>query len=896
MLESLSVQRGAAVTATPTLRPLIVVSAIALAALIAGVVLAGRVLLESFNQIELATAQQRAALQLDIFKTDLEQLTSSNRDYAHLDATEAFVQGGRRNLVDESLSAESLLGLRVDVFVIVDRNGTVLHSGLVDRQTRTLTAPAPDAILSPFLRVARGAGTLANVPVAQHVIDTAEGLAGVSALEIRRSDHSRPSGAHLLFGRYIRLQELQRMRQPGQMTVDLLPLRATGNARPTLPAAVRNWAQSAGAPSTRVDSDGGAAVSYSLIRAVDGQPVALLKTMNTRDISARGQRMTWTLLGSIGALALIFGATLFWLVLRLHRSFKARETAEQRYRNIAAQLGETVVLIDAEDHHIVEVNKAVLEGLGYTQELVSGLQVSQLFPDLDLEALSRADEQSRTTCQSRVRRKDGTHTDAEITVTQLTEGTRRLLCLIGHDISHRKVVEEQQRANHRKLLHIAQHDPLTRLPNRLYLRSRFPRVIAKAAVAEHSIALIYLDIDHFKNINDSRGHAHGDRLLQIVAQRLRHTIGAQDAVVRMGGDEFVVVASLFSDPSSIESLAQRLQTAVSAPLSIDGQHLAVTASMGVALYPRDGLDLEMLLKHADIALYQAKESGRACHRFFAPDMNLKVSEDVALEQALRHAIGTKQFHMDFQPVVDLKTSRVTSVEALMRWQHPEMGLVPPGRFIPVAERSGLILALGQFAIEQVLRQMRAWLDAGVNCVPVAINVAPQQLERTDFVALVTELTTKSGIEPRWLRFEITESALLQNTDKLVGTLQQLRQLGVQILIDDFGTGYSGLSYLTQLPVDTIKIDRSFVVDPAHNGGDSPIITAILDMARKLGLVTIAEGVETREQALRLRRQGCDFAQGYFFSKPLSPRRCRRLLEKLRLRDQQRERPKLAVAS
>jgi EAL domain-containing protein (putative c-di-GMP-specific phosphodiesterase class I) len=263
---------------------------------------------------------------------------------------------------------------------------------------------------------------------------------------------------------------------------------------------------------------------------------------------------------------------------------------------------------------------------------------------------------------------------------------------------------------------------------------------------------------------------------------------------------------------------------------------------------------------------------------------------------LRHAIGTKQFHMDFQPVVDLKTSRVTSVEALMRWQHPEMGLVPPGRFIPVAERSGLILALGQFAIEQVLRQMRAWLDAGVNCVPVAINVAPQQLERTDFVALVTELTTKSGIEPRWLRFEITESALLQNTDKLVGTLQQLRQLGVQILIDDFGTGYSGLSYLTQLPVDTIKIDRSFVVDPAHNGGDSPIITAILDMARKLGLVTIAEGVETREQALRLRRQGCDFAQGYFFSKPLSPRRCRRLLEKLRLRDQQRERPKLAVAS
>lgn len=902
MSGNLSVQRGATAASAP-LRPLIVVSTVALAALVLGILLAARVLLQTFDQIEMETAEQRADQQMRVFQADLDQLMFSNRHYAEQKATEALIRGGKPIPLDEAFDAETLIGLRVDVFLIVDRNDQVLRSGLVDRERRTRISPAPTSVISAFLPVARRTEELVRIPVVQHIIETDRGLAGISALPIRGGDRSQPGGARLLFGRYLRPEELQRTRQPGQTAVSLLLLGNTGTSAPRLPAAVAKWSEHARAASSYIDGDRSNAVSYSMIRTVDGRQAALLRSVSARDIFARGQRMTWTLLGSIGAMGLLFGAAVTRLVVRLHRSFKAREAAETRYRNIAAQLGETVVLIDADDHRIVEVNEAVLQGLGYTQETVSHMPVSQLFPDLDLGALSRADARSRTTCQSRVRRQDGGHTDAEISVTQLCEGSRRLLCLVGHDISHRKIVEEQQRANHRKLLHIAQHDPLTRLPNRLYLRSRFPRVIAKAATAGHSIALIYLDIDHFKNINDSRGHAHGDRLLQIVAQRLRHAVGARDAVVRMGGDEFVVVASLFSDASSIENLAQRLQTAIGTPLSIDDEQLSVTASMGVALYPQDGLDLEMLLKHSDIALYQAKEAGRACHRFFAPDMNLKVSEDVALEQALRHAIGTKQFYMDFQPVVDLKTSRIASVEALMRWQHPEMGPIPPGRFVPVAERSGLILALGQFAIEQVLRQMRVWLDAGVACVPVAINVAPQQLERTDFVALVTHLTTKAGIEPRWLRFEITESALLQKPEALVGTLRQLRQLGIQILIDDFGTGYSGLSYLTQLPVDTIKIDRSFVVDPSHGGGDSPIITAILDMAHKLGLVTVAEGVETREQALRLRRQGCDFAQGYFFSKPLSPRRCRRLLEKLRLRheqsaqrDQQKDPSDLAVAS
>ncbi len=580
------------------------------------------------------------------------------------------------------------------------------------------------------------------------------------------------------------------------------------------------------------------------------------------------------------ALLLAFGVAVAALLIRLNRAQRSRSLAESLYRKLADQLTETILLVDAQTLGIVKINQAALASIGCNDADIAALTALDVFPDLSREMLLQELENGRRVCQSRLRRKDGSELDTEVTISEFRDDNRRLLCLVGHDVSHRRAAEQQHKANQRKLLHMAQHDPLTGLPNRLYLRSRFPRVIRHAQDAQRCIALIYVDVDHFKNINDSLGHGHGDRLLQIVAQRLRNTVGAQDAVVRMGGDEFVIVATLMPEAASIDNLAQRIQASVCAPIVIDETPLAVTASMGVSVYPRDGLDLDLLLKHADIALYQAKEAGRHCHRFFDADMDLRVSEDVALEQALRHALGSNQFYMEFQPVVDLRNSRVASVEALLRWHHPELGQIPPARFVPIAERSGLIEQLGQFALENVLHQMRAWLDVGVACVPVAINVAPQQLARSDFAALVKRLTAEVGIEPRWLRFEITESALLQNVQQLVGTLTQLREIGSQILIDDFGTGYSGLSYLTKLPVNTVKIDRSFVTNMMKGEKDEAVIGSIIDMAAKLKLVTIAEGIETREQALRLRRLGCNFAQGYFFSRPLSARRCRRLLQKM----------------
>jgi diguanylate cyclase (GGDEF)-like protein/PAS domain S-box-containing protein len=588
------------------------------------------------------------------------------------------------------------------------------------------------------------------------------------------------------------------------------------------------------------------------------------------------------MVAGIVAMFIAFGAAVLWLVRRLQRSFADQHSIEVRYRNIASQLREAIVLVDGSSFELLEANDAARKALGCSRETLQTQNVQNLFPEITPAVLAEVvkDRADGTIHITRQRRDAEGWSDAEVNITCLDIQGRTVLTLVSHDVSHRKAAEERERDSRRQLAKIAQHDALTTLPNRLYLHARLPRILETIAVGGRLLALLYVDLDNFKNINDSLGHGQGDRLLQIVATRMKAAVSMHDLVARMGGDEFVVVAPLMPDNDAVDKLALRLRTAVSAPIALENATVTVTASLGIVIFPNDGSDVKTLLKHADIALYQAKEAGRDCHRFFSADMDLRVSEHLALEQALRHAVGTNQITMDYQPVIDLRTGQLSSLEALMRWRHPEREMIPPSQFIPVAEKSGLIVELGRQGLTRVIAQIRAWLDADVPIVPVAINVSPLQLERTDFAALVSELAGKAGIDPSWLRFEITESAVMKEPDRLVGTLQTLRDLGSQVLIDDFGTGYSSLSYLNRLPVDTVKIDRAFVRDLGANCPHTPIIDAVIDMARKLGLKTVAEGVETAEQAALLQEQGCDYAQGYFYSKPVSARQCRSLLREL----------------
>jgi diguanylate cyclase (GGDEF)-like protein len=852
--------------------------------LLLSLLFAGRMFAGNFGTFERQQALHEAAQLGQAFNSDLRQLVVSTRNYARWDDAVNFVATGDRAFVASNFTEDALREMHVDVVWMADADGRDVYSGFYDRGQGTLVSPAPQALLGQFAKAMRDDQRLRELPPAERLVRTTRGLAAFSVEQVRHSDGTAPTGAILMFARFFYDEDLQRVRETFNqpLSYSYLPSLLTTAATADLPPEVRNWINTPGPNPVYVgEPTRNHITGYALMRDIEGLPAALFTTSERRDTYRLGMRATWLMLGGIALLLLLASACVLWLVIRLRNSFAAAQAAESRHSRIAAQLTEAITIVEAGTGRILTANETVLRALGCTPDSIRSRTAFDLYPDLRSDALDEAAHSGvRQMHASRMRGEHGTMLDCEISMTRLPDELPAQLCLVGHDVGHRKAAEEQQRASQKKLVHMAQHDPLTGLPNRLFLRSRLPRALRHSAGTGKLLALIYMDIDHFKNINDSRGHGVGDQLLQIVAKRLRAAVSAQDVVVRMGGDEFVIVGALLPDETAIENLALRIESAIQAPLQIDGAPLEVSASMGVAIHGRHGLDMETLLKHADIALYEAKAAGRRCHRVFSQEMVVRVSETVALEQALRRAVGTNQLSMDYQPVIDLRTGRVSSLEALMRWRHPELGLIPPSQFIPVADGCGLTVEFGNLALHQVLRQLRAWQDEQVPLVPIAVNISPVQLEQGDFDKHVLAMAREHGVEPRWLRFEITETALLKDPEALVQTLQALRAMGSQVLIDDFGTGYSGLSYLTRMPIDALKIDRSFVSDLGRSSERTPIIGAVIDMARRLKLSTIAEGVETAEQAALLRDQGCDYAQGYYFSKPVGARHCKALLEQL----------------
>jgi diguanylate cyclase (GGDEF)-like protein len=490
-----------------------------------------------------------------------------------------------------------------------------------------------------------------------------------------------------------------------------------------------------------------------------------------------------------------------------------------------------------------------------------------------------ATDVGRASCEMKLRASDGRLADVEASFTTVELEGRKVDCIVARDISARKAAEHQVVENQRKLAHLAHHDPLTGLPNRLFLQQLIPEMLLRASARGEGMALLYVDVDHFKHINDSLGHSSGDQVLVSVARRLRNAIAAADLVVRMGGDEFVVVAGKIRDQAAARSIAERLMAALETPIRVDGRLIGLTASIGVSLYPRNGDDLESLLKHADMALYRAKERGRNAFQFFDTEMTQRVTERMLLEQALRHALGTEQLHLEYQPIVALADGALLGFEALLRWRHPELGPIAPGRFIPIAEQSGLIVELGESVLRLACAQIAQWSREGAPAVPVSINVSPRQLERDRFDYLVAAASREFGVSAQQLAFEITETALMQNAEAQLAALRGLRTRGSRVSIDDFGTGYSSLSYLKHLPIDTIKIDKAFVQDMTSDANDAAIVSAIVRMAGSLGLHTIAEGVETAEQVEALRRLGCRAAQGYYFGRPMPAEQCRALLDR-----------------
>jgi len=733
-------------------RVLIAVCLAALA-LTAGVFYGAReVLLHGFSTIESEQARLGIERVRNSLQTDVDQLSTTTADY--------LLWNDPTNFTRETLDT-----LRVQLVWTTDIEGrTVVALTSRDVPPGVLTSISPDVMGVLESTVPRLLSSEAGSR--PRFVRLPDGALAFAALRAVRMDRTGIARGTLVLGRYLDEALVTRLAQTSQSPVRLTFLDGKGNPVGPVPPAVAHWLSSGSASEELVESDGAKVLgSHTLLRDIEGRPLAVLSTSMRRDALMLGER---TITYVVAVLLVCFALLVVSLLSLLNRSFRTR---------VAVQRGWL----------------------------------------------------------------------------------------------------DQQR----KIARLARRDVLTGLPNRLHLQRQLPRLIDRASRNGTRLALLYMDLDHFKNVNDSLGHGSGDRLLTTIARRLRGSVAAHDVVLRMGGDELLVVATLLPEAEVVNSIADRVRAVLQVPIDVDGVSLSITPSIGISVYPEDGADAEQLLKHADIALYHAKAHGRGHHEFYTPEMNARLRERLWLERALKEALESEELSIEYQPCFDLETRRPVSLEALLRWRTADGALVPPSRFVPVAEESALIIQIGDWVLRRVCEQLAEWQRAQVPLVPVSVNISVRQLEHTQLAARVAALAQEVGIDSSLLHFEITESAAMQNSQQYLSSLQGLRGLGARILIDDFGTGYSSLSYLKHLPVDTLKVDRAFVRDMAHDANDAAIVRAIAAVSKSLGLQLVAEGIESAEQLECLRRLDCECGQGFYFSPPVSAEACARILGQLR---------------
>jgi len=541
-------------------------------------------------------------------------------------------------------------------------------------------------------------------------------------------------------------------------------------------------------------------------------------------------------------------------------------------------IGEGVICTDLAGN-ITFLNVVAEELTGWPKQEAVGKCAASVFHIVDASSreparsLARIAPGQSAPAHAMLVRRDGFEIPVENSIAPMhdAEGRESGAIIVFRDVSAARSMAQQ-------IAHAAEHDFLTGLPNRSLLNDRVNQSIAAAQRHKHQVAILFLDLDGFKYINDSLGHLVGDKVLRSVAKRLVTCVRGMDTVCRQGGDEFVILLAEVAQPGDIAATADRILLAVAAAHSIEGRDIQVTTSIGISVYPEDGQDAETLIKNADTAMYQAKDSGRQNFVFFTPAMNARAVERQTLEAGLRRAIEHNELKLHYQPKVDLRTGAITGAEALVRWTHPTLGLVPPAQFVPIAEACGLILPIGAWVLREACTQAQAWVDAGLPPITMAVNVSAMEFQDPQFLDCLFKVLDDTGFAPERLELELTESVLMKRADATAVVLETLRQHGVRAAVDDFGTGYSSLSYLQKFPVHTLKIDQSFVRRISTSADDTAIVTAIISMARSLKLRVIAEGVETLQQLIFLRAHQCDEGQGYYFSRPVLPTQFRRLLE------------------
>jgi diguanylate cyclase (GGDEF)-like protein/PAS domain S-box-containing protein len=538
----------------------------------------------------------------------------------------------------------------------------------------------------------------------------------------------------------------------------------------------------------------------------------------------------------------------------------------QRSRMAMDATSDAIFLVSRTTMRFVEVNAATCRMLGYTREELFEMGPMQM-GTVTLEQAERiydalvGGDRTKTFSETEIRQRDGSRLQVEVQLHAQRSGGDWIIVGVARDIAERK--EAQQR------LHIlANYDALTGLPNRTLFNATLKRALTHATGNGWQIVIVFIDLDHFKTVNDTLGHVAGDELIRQVSSRLVRLMHIGDTIGNLGRDTFGMILPMRDAHLGAVLVANKLRDVFHAPFHLLGHDVAATASMGITIHPDDAIDSETLLKYADTAMHRAKQAGRNTYRFFTAQMNADVMRRSEMDKALRQALERGEFVLHYQPKLEIESGRIAGVEALLRWQRPGHGLVPPNAFIPVLEETGLIVQVGTWVIVAACRQIRQWMDSSIHPVPISVNVSGRQFVDGDLVADVIAALGDNAITSDLLELELTESSLMANTERTIASLHELRSLGVRISIDDFGTGYSSLSYLRRFPIDTLKIDIAFIRDITKSSEDATIALAIIGMAHGLDLDVIAEGVETAAQLAYLQHHGCDQIQGYFFSRPL----------------------------
>ncbi|TMC00466.1 MAG: EAL domain-containing protein [Chloroflexi bacterium] len=552
----------------------------------------------------------------------------------------------------------------------------------------------------------------------------------------------------------------------------------------------------------------------------------------------------------------------------------ALRTSEERYRNLVETAQDVIYTLSPEGT-LTSLNPAFERITGWPRSEWTGKSFAPLVHPDDLptgyQQLKRVLAGESVSFELRIKARSGEYLIAEFTATPLLENGRYAGLLgVARDITQRKKAENTIRQ-------LAYHDALTGLPNRALFEDRLKLALSQAGREKKRVAVMFLDLDRFKLVNDTLGHGGGDKLLCGVSEDLGGVLRAGDTVARVGGDEFTILLPAMNDAQHATEIADRILDVLKRPRLIDGQEFSITTSIGITLFPQDGQDAETLLRNADTAMYRAKERGRNNYQLYTPAMNASLIQRLALENDLRHSTERGELRLQYQPIARVMDGSIIAAEALVRWEHPDRGIVQPDEFVPYAEEAGLIVPIGEWVLREACLQARAWEDAGYSRIAVAVNLSARQLQQRNLVDLVGQVLQETRLAPEQLQLEITEGAVMKNVDIIITMLHELRSMGVGLSVDDFGTGYSSLSYLKRFPIDSVKIDRSFVRDLATDANDAAIVTTVIAMARNLNLQVIAEGVETEEQRLFLERHGCDAFQGYLISRPISGEALGRLL-------------------